>query len=116
MWDPPGTGLEPVSPVLAGGFLTTAPPGKSRGWGDVFIRQRSGKLGLGLVIQADTITEESRGREDPLVWWPPREGQEGLHRSWLRPYMHPGLRALGSVSLSINPRILNGASRGSKGV
>ena len=28
MWDLPGLGLEPVSPVLAGGFLTTAPPGK----------------------------------------------------------------------------------------
>ena len=28
MWNPPGPGLEPVSPVLAGGFLTTAPPGK----------------------------------------------------------------------------------------
>ena len=24
-----GPGLEPVSPALAGGFLTTAPPGKS---------------------------------------------------------------------------------------
>ena len=30
MWDLPGPGLEPVSPALAGGFLTTAPPGKSR--------------------------------------------------------------------------------------
>ena len=29
MWDPPGPGLEPVSPALAGGFLTTARPGKS---------------------------------------------------------------------------------------
>ena len=28
MWDPPGPGLEPVSPALAGGFLATAPPGK----------------------------------------------------------------------------------------
>ena len=28
MWDLPGPGLEPVSPTLAGGFLTTAPPGK----------------------------------------------------------------------------------------
>ena len=28
MWDPPGPGHEPVSPALAGGFLTTAPPGK----------------------------------------------------------------------------------------
>ena len=29
MWDLPGPGLEPVSPALADGFLTTAPPGKS---------------------------------------------------------------------------------------
>ena len=29
MWDLPGPGLELVSPALAGGFLTTAPPGKS---------------------------------------------------------------------------------------
>ena len=28
MRDLPGPGLEPVSPALAGGFLTTAPPGK----------------------------------------------------------------------------------------
>ena len=28
MWDLPGPGLEPVSPALAGGFLTTAPPAK----------------------------------------------------------------------------------------
>ena len=29
MWDLPGPGPEPVSPALAGGLLTTAPPGKS---------------------------------------------------------------------------------------
>ena len=29
MWDLPRPGLEPVSPVLAGRFLTTAPPGKA---------------------------------------------------------------------------------------
>ena len=29
MWDLPGPGLEPVCPALTGGFLTTAPPGKS---------------------------------------------------------------------------------------
>ena len=28
MWDLPKPGLEPVFPTLAGGFLTTAPPGK----------------------------------------------------------------------------------------
>ena len=30
MWDLPGPGIEPVSPALAGGFLTAAPPGKSQ--------------------------------------------------------------------------------------
>ena len=29
MWDLPGPGIEPMSPALAGGFLTTVPPGKS---------------------------------------------------------------------------------------
>ena len=28
MWDLPGPGIEPVSPALAGGFLSTVPPGK----------------------------------------------------------------------------------------
>ena len=28
MWDLPGPGLEPASPALVGGFLTTVPPGK----------------------------------------------------------------------------------------
>ena len=31
MWDLPRPGLEPMSPALAGGFSTTAPPGKPRG-------------------------------------------------------------------------------------
>ena len=30
MWGLPGPGLEHMSPALAGGFLTTAPPGKSQ--------------------------------------------------------------------------------------
>ena len=29
MWDLPGPGIEPMSPALAGRFLTTEPPGKS---------------------------------------------------------------------------------------
>ena len=28
MWDLPGSGMEPVSPALAGKFLSTVPPGK----------------------------------------------------------------------------------------
>ena len=35
-WDLPGPGLEPVSPALAGGFLTTVPPEKPR---SLFINQ-----------------------------------------------------------------------------
>ena len=30
MWDLPRPGLEPMSPALAGRFLTTEPPGKSQ--------------------------------------------------------------------------------------
>ena len=30
MWNLPGGGIKPVSPALAGGFLTTEAPGKSR--------------------------------------------------------------------------------------
>ena len=47
MWDLPGPGIEPPSPALEGGFLTTAPPGNSNpevllkdhiGWGlEIFI-------------------------------------------------------------------------------
>ena len=37
MWDLPGPGLEPVSPALAGGFLTTAPPGKPH----IFIKEHN---------------------------------------------------------------------------
>ena len=29
MWDLPGPGIKLVSPALAGGFLTTGPPGES---------------------------------------------------------------------------------------
>ena len=32
MWDLPGAGIRSVSPTLAGGFLTTGPPGKSKHW------------------------------------------------------------------------------------
>ena len=28
MWHPPGPGIEPMSPALAGGFLPTVPPGR----------------------------------------------------------------------------------------
>ena len=36
MWDLAGPGLKPMSPALAGRFLTTVPPGKP--WGDGFLK------------------------------------------------------------------------------
>ena len=36
MWELPNPGLEPMSPALAGGFLTTAPPGKPNSWLSLF--------------------------------------------------------------------------------
>ena len=33
MWDPPGPRIEPISPALAGQFLTIGPPGKSMSLG-----------------------------------------------------------------------------------
>ena len=38
MWDLPEPGLEPMSPALAGGFLTTAPPRKPLVCGFYFLR------------------------------------------------------------------------------
>ena len=54
MWDLPGLGLEPMSPASAGGFLTTAPPGKphptfnamsscNRKWGPAARRSKANK-------------------------------------------------------------------------
>ena len=54
MWDLPGPEHEPVSPALAGGFLTTAPPGKPETEGSESNRKNeawdpfSGLLDIGL--------------------------------------------------------------------
>ena len=42
MWDPHGPGIEPISPALADGFLTTGPPRKPQQW--KFMSQHSGRL------------------------------------------------------------------------
>ena len=55
MWDLPGPGLKPVSPAMAGGFLNTAPPGKSTilylewglGYTDICIYQNTANVHLG---------------------------------------------------------------------
>ena len=48
MWDLPRSGLEPMSPVLAGRFSTTGPPGKPWRW---CFWTESGKLGWDCVRQ-----------------------------------------------------------------
>ena len=37
MWDLPGLGMEMVSPALAGGFLTTGPPGTPQSLLNIFV-------------------------------------------------------------------------------
>ena len=46
MWDLPGLGHEPVSPALAGGLSTTAPPGKP-----LFLKFIFGHIGLRCCAQ-----------------------------------------------------------------
>ena len=48
MWDLPGPELEPVSPALVGGFLSTAPPGNSLSYCFVEAFFISKKLATGL--------------------------------------------------------------------
>ena len=38
VWNLPGSGIEPMSPALAGGVLTTGPPGKSQDDGEVYVK------------------------------------------------------------------------------
>ena len=52
MWDLPRPGLEPVSPALAGGFSTTAPPGKPL-FASLILKCfscRQGKVGSDLIF------------------------------------------------------------------
>ena len=44
IWDLPGPGLKPVSPALAGGFLTPVPPEKPKGM-KVFLTLFKSKFG-----------------------------------------------------------------------
>ena len=57
MWDLPGPGLEPMSPASAGGFLTTAPPGKSllpilEDTGEQFLNYMKLLIGISLACMA----------------------------------------------------------------
>ena len=50
MWDLPGPGLEPMSPALAGGFSTTAPPGKPPSLSECCVRVAGGRVYLYVYV------------------------------------------------------------------
>ena len=74
MWDFPGSGIEPMSPTLAGGFLCTAPPGKFTG--AVLEGEHNGLLETGQL-----------SRLSIAVYGLPRSGVKGnswRNWSWLK--------------------------------
>ena len=83
MWDLPGPEREPVSPALAGGFLTTGPPGESpcsfKGNIDPTSQLEDGEVPGGRVPRMEgfvaTTFEEYTTSEASVVcgggWWTP---------------------------------------------
>ena len=68
MWDLPGPGLEPMSPALAGGFLTTPPPEKSLKVSSYKDEARLfGTLVCAYSRQSGSCSSLSRLREAPVV-------------------------------------------------
>ena len=79
MWDLPGPGIESVSPALTGGFLTTAPPGKSRLQCLGFNLQLPSRQKVATPAEFFLSALPGHGRHGPL-FLPPlfraRQGQE----------------------------------------
>ena len=64
MWDLPRPGLKPVSPALAGGFLTTAPPGKPLvGIVDCFFRRRLRVLCVWKEVNRFSLSRRETGEK-----------------------------------------------------
>ena len=71
MWNFPRPGIEPMSPVLAGRFLTTGPPGKSFKSFISHETQYSWK-GIRQLLESCFTKEESEDQRDhlmPMVTW-----------------------------------------------
>ena len=69
-WDLPGPGIEPVSPALAGGFLTPEPPGKPFFLSLDFVDSRDRDSGFqhqGLCTCSFLCLEHSKGLARSLV-------------------------------------------------
>ena len=63
MWNLPELGIEPVSPALAGRFLTTGPPEKSS-WG----RFKQGRDEMEFVLLKDGLVRSREGDGTPLQY------------------------------------------------
>ena len=62
MWDLPGPGIEPMSFTLAGGFLTSGPPGKPRPT-DILH-----EVHQGYMVQVSTFKVNSRSPGPHRIW------------------------------------------------
>ena len=72
MWDLPGPGLEPVSPALSGGFLTTAPPGKSSKIVLDLLYVLEKRVNVLISLEARVLT---MGKRDVEIWNGGRQGR-----------------------------------------
>ena len=80
MWNLPGTGIEPVSPALSGGFLTTGPLGKSS---HIIFISPFVNMGASLVAQ---LVKNPPAMLETWVWslgWNPAEKGTATHSSIL---------------------------------
>ena len=97
MWNLPGPGIEPISSALAGGFLTTGPPGKSR----TFILKKTSyilnklkdtqclnffflKAELNIYTQMyvyPLVTQSCRTFCDPMYYSPPGSSVHGIFQA-----------------------------------
>ena len=86
MWDLPKPGIEPMSPALAGGFLTTGSPGKSSYWlflklAVLNIHWRDWCWSWNSITLA-TWCEELTHWERPWCWERLKVGGGGDDRGW----------------------------------
>ena len=79
MWDLPGSGTEPVSPALAGGFSTTAPPGKPKSSYNLKVRKPRPKAVKWLAQDVTAESWLSKGRV--MLLSAPRAGCVTLGRA-----------------------------------
>ena len=92
VWDLPGSGIDPVSPALAGGFFTTEPPhqGSSCMVNTVqisFICSLTITMSFfSFILQQNFATEKLRVIK-PCLWPQIQTVSSGGHQSWLSSWL-----------------------------